>query len=155
MDLTETVKALRKIYFWQLIPAVILLVIAYLLKYIFHLSDTSLVAGQTVTVVVTTVSGVVGIAFPIFYRSYFVYKIRDKKKISADTFFTFERTLLTLALLTPYFLLIAILMNMNQTALMLITLFSLYVAYYYFPSGKKVIFEMKMFRIKPIKNTEE
>jgi hypothetical protein len=112
-------------------------------------------SGKTAMIIVTTLSGVMGIAVPIFYRSYFVYKVRDKKQVTADAFLSFERVLLTTALLSPYFLAIAVLMNMNQTALMLIALFSIYVAYYYFPSMKKVLFEMKIFRIKPINKQEE
>ena len=136
-------------YYWQLVPAAILLIMAYALTFIFHLADQNLSAGKTVTIIVTVLSGVIGIALPVFYRSYFVYKIKDQKKIAEDTFLNYERTQITLALLTPYFLIIAVLMTMNQTALILITLFSIYVLYYYFPSEKKVLFEMKIFRIKP------
>ncbi len=149
MNLKETAKNLQRIYYWQLVPAAILLIMAYALTFIFHLADQNLSAGKTVTIIVTVLSGVIGIALPVFYRSYFVYKIKDQKKIAEDTFLNYERTQITLALLTPYFLIIAVLMTMNQTALILITLFSIYVLYYYFPSEKKVLFEMKIFRIKP------
>ncbi len=149
MNLKDTAKTLQRIYYWQLIPAAILLVMAYALTFIFHLADQNLSASKTVTIVVTVLSGVIGIAMPVFYRSYFVYKIKDQKKIAEDAFLNYERTQITLALLTPYFLIIAVLMSMNQTALILITLFSIYVLYYYFPSEKKVHFEMKIFRIKP------
>jgi len=154
MNPHEISKILQKTYFFQLITAVVLVAIAYSLKYYFKLTDTGMVAGQTTMIIVTTLSGVMGIAFPIFYRSYFVYKIRNKKQISTDTFIGFERTLLSIALLTPYFLVISVLMNMNQTANTLIALFSLYAAYYFFPTEKKVLFEMKIFRIKPIKKKE-
>ncbi len=149
MNLKETTKALQKIYFLQLIPALVLLITAYLFQLFFPLHPNSPAAGKTVSVIITTLAGVMGIALPVFYRSYFVYKIKDQKQISNERFMVFERTLLTLALITPYFLTIAILMNMNQTVLMLITLFSIYVIYYFYPSEKKVRFEMKIFRIKP------
>ncbi len=151
MDPKEISKTLGKVYYRQLIPAAMLTVLAWSLKYLFHFAANDTTAGLAVTITVTTIAGVIGIALPIFYRSYFVYKIKDKKQISADTFLTFERTLITLALLPPYFLVVAMLMNMNQTALMLITLFSIYSAYYYFPSEKKMLFEMKIFRIRPQK----
>ncbi len=154
MDARETSKILKKIYFWQLISSVFLVVVAYLVTYFFHLSDKSIVPGQTVSVVVTTLSGVMGIAIPIFYRSFFVYRLKGKKQISRDAFVSFEQTLISIALTAPYFLVISILMNMNQTSNMLIAIFSLYAIYYYFPSEKKVLFEMKLFRIKPIKKQE-
>ena len=155
MDPKEVSKTLSRTYFWQLIPAAVLLVLAWSLKYLFHLTTAGNTAGLSVTIVVTTVAGVIGIALPVFYRSYFVYKVKDKKQISNDAFLTFERTLITLALLPPYFLVVAMLMNMNQTALILITLFSIYGAYYYFPGEKKILFEMKIFRIKPVKRPKQ
>ncbi len=154
MNAKETSKFLQKIYFWQLLPAVVFIAIAYLLRYYFKLSDTESVPSLTVSVVVTTLAGVAGIAAPVFFRSYFVYKNRDKKQILPDDFLSFERLLLTTALMSPYFLIISILINMNETANMLIALFALYAVYYYFPTEKKVRFEMKIFRIKPT-NSEE
>ncbi len=108
--------------------------------------------GLAISVVITTLAGIAGIAAPIFYRSYFVYRNRDKKEIMPDDFLSFERVLLTTALLSPYFLVISVLINMNETANMLIALFALYALYYYFPTEKKVRFEMKIFRIKPTKH---
>ncbi len=101
-----------------------------------------------VSLIVISLAGIFGIALPIFYRSYFVYKIRDKKQIQPDAFIRFERVLLSTALLTPYFLIVSLLINMTEPANLLIALFALYAAYYYYPSGKKVRFEMKIFRIK-------
>jgi len=154
MDARETSKILKKIYFWQLISAVFLVVVAYVVTFYFHLSDKSVAPGLTVSIVVTTLSGVMGIAIPIFYRSFFVYRLKGKKQISRDAFVNFEQALMSIALTAPYFLVISILSNMNQTANMLIAIFSLYAIYYYFPSEKKVLFEMKLFRIKPIKKQE-
>ncbi len=154
MNTKETSKFLQKIYFWQLLPAIILIAIAYLLKYYFKLSDTESAPGLTVSVVITTLAGIAGIAAPVFFRSYFVYKNRDKKQILPDDFLSFERLLLTTALMSPYFLVISILINMNETANMLIALFALYAVYYYFPTEKKVRFEMKIFRIKPTNSQE-
>lgn len=148
MDPATTSKFLRKIYFWQLLPAITLIAVAYLLKYYFKLSDTEPVPSLLVSVVITTLAGVVSVAAPIFYRSYFVYKNRDKKKILPDDFLGFERVLLTTALMSPYFLVISVLINMNETANMLITIFALYALYYYFPTEKKMRFEMRIFRIK-------
>lgn len=149
MDPATTSKFLIKIYFRQLLPAIILIAVAYLLKYYFKLSETEPVPSLLVSVVITTLAGVVGIAAPIFFRSYFVYKNRDKKKILPDDFLGFERVLLTTALISPYFLVISVLINMNETANMLITIFALYALYYYFPTEKKIRFEMRIFRIKP------
>lgn len=148
MDPSETAKTLKKVYFRQLIPAIILLALAFLFKYHFKLTNTTVVPGQTTSIIVTTLAGIMGIALPVFYRSYFVYKIRNRKQILPDTFITFERVLSGTALLAPYFLIISVIMNMPETADILITLFAIYGGYYYYPSEKRVIFEMKIFRMK-------
>ncbi len=154
MDPIKTSKILKKTYFRQLFSSVILVGIAYLIKYHFKLSNSEQIPTKTVSVVVISLAGIFGIALPIFYRSYFVYKIRDQKQILPDTFIRFERVLLSTALLTPYFLVVSLLINMTEAANPLIALFAIYAAYYYYPSGKKVRFEMKIFRIKPDKKEE-
>ncbi len=150
MDAKKTSQFLQKIYFFQLITAVLLVGFAYALKYGFGLVN-KMSPGITVSVVVTTLAGITAIALPVFYRSYFVFKNKDKKQISPDDFMAFERLLITMALLSPYFLIVAVLINMNETANMLIALFSIYAMYYFFPTEKKMLFEMRIFRIKPTK----
>ncbi len=149
MDPVKTSKILKRTYFRQLFFSIVLVGIAYLLKYHFKLSSSAQLPTKTVSMVVIALAGIFGIALPVFYRSYFVYKIRDQKQIQPDAFIRFERVLLSTALLTPYFLVISLLINMSEPANILIALFALYAAYYYYPSAKKVRFEMKIFRIKP------
>lgn len=149
MDPIKTSKILKKTYFRQLFFSVFLVGMAFLLKYHFKLSSGAQLPTKTVSMIVIALAGIFGIALPVFYRSYFVYKIRDQKKINPDAFIRFERVLLSTALLTPYFLVVSLLINMSESANILIALFTLYAAYYYYPSGKKVRFEMKIFRIKP------
>ncbi len=149
MDAKEISKFLQKIYFFQLITAVVLIGFAYILKYRFGWVNNNITPGIAVSVLITTLSGIAAIALPVFYRSYFVYKNKDKKQISSDDFLAFERLLVTIALMSPYFLIIAVLINMNETANMLIALFSIYAIYYFFPTEKKMLFEMRIFRIKP------
>jgi len=149
MDPIKTSKILKKTYFRQLFFSVFLVGMAFLLKYYFKLSSGAQLPTKTVSLIVIALAGIFGIALPVFYRSYFVYKIRNQKEINPDTFIRFERVLLSTALLTPYFLVVSLLINMAQSANILIALFTLYAAYYYYPSGKKVRFEMKIFRIKP------
>lgn len=149
MDTIKTSKILKKTYFLQLLSSVVLVGIAYFLKYHFELSKGGQIPTKTVSLVVISLAGIFGIALPVFYRSYFVYKIRNQKQIDPDAFIRFERILLTTALLTPYFLVVSLLINMAESANILIAIFSLYAAYYYYPSTKKVRFEMKIFRIKP------
>jgi len=142
-------KVLQKKYFMQIVFAAILIIGADTFKTLLNLNDTSV--DQTFMIVIATLAGMTAFAAPVFYRSYFIHKIKDKKKITLEQFIIFERKLISIALMTPYFIIVSILLNLNQTTNILITLFALYAAYFYFPSEKKVRFEMKVFRIKPIK----
>ena len=154
MDSSDFSKTLKRVYFLELLPAIVLIGIVYLLKNYTKLLTAIPVAGNFVSALVLILSIVVGIAFPVFYRSYFVYKIRDQKRITTETFINFEKVLIFAALTTPYFLFISLLINMKQTANLFITMLLIYAVYYYFPSEKKMRFEMKIFRIKPLKNEE-
>lgn len=154
MDSSDFSKTLKRIYFLELLPAIVLIGIVYLLKNYTKLLTAVPIAGHFVSALVLILSIVVGIALPVFYRSYFVYKIRDQKRITTETFINFEKVLILAALTTPYFLFISLLINMKQTANLVITMLFIYAVYYYFPSKKKMRFEMKIFRIKPLKNEE-
>ncbi|UBM61995.1 hypothetical protein LA303_11365 [Candidatus Sulfidibacterium hydrothermale] len=149
MDVPKTVKVLKNSYFTQLIPAIILLGLTFFMRYEMNLFVNARTSSLTVQVLIITLAGLMAVAFPVFYRSFFAYKVRNKKQISPDAFLSFERTLVTAALLTPYFLIVSVVLNMPQTVLILITLFALYGAYFFYPSQKRIIFDMKTFRIKP------
>jgi len=144
----QTVSAsLRKVYSTQLLIAVVLAGMAYLLNYFSLTAFTLNVSEKTVSVVLASFAGAFAIALPVFYRSYFIYGLKNKKQISNERFMNFEKKILNIALTAPYFLVFSLLMNLSENTNILITLFSLYAAYYYFPSDKKVKFEMKLFRI--------
>lgn len=154
MDPVKISKAFKIIYFRQLIPAVILVGILYPLKYYFKLFQTMYVAGNSISNIIIIVAVVIGLALPIFYRSYFVYKVRDQKQINTEAFIRFEKKLLILSLVTPYFLALSLALNLKETANLVITMLALYTAYYYYPSEKKMAFEMKIFRIKTSQKEE-
>ena len=139
---------LKKVYFKQLFIAAMLILAAYLLNYFVITGFTLNISEKTVSIVIASLAGIFGVALPVFYRSYFVYGLKNQKEISNDLFLGFEKKILNIALTAPYFLVFSLLLNLPETTHILITLFSLYAAYYYFPSVKKAKFEMKMFRIK-------
>ncbi len=141
-------ETLKKVYLKQLFIAAALILLAYLLNYFFETSFSLIIYGKTVSVVISSLAGIFGIALPIFYRSYFVYSLKKKKQVSNELFMSFEKNILNIALSAPYFLIFSLLMNLPETTHILITLFSLYAVYFYFPSAKKIRFELKIFRIK-------
>jgi len=149
MEISETVKVLKRSYFAQLIPAGLLLILVFITKPYVKFPHAAQTTGLTTSIVLAILSGITSIALPVFYRSYFVYRVRHQKQISRDDFLLFERTLSRSALLSSYFLVVSIVLNLPQTANILITLFALYGAYFFYPSEKRIRFDMKIFRINP------
>jgi len=145
-------KNLCKIYYQIVIGYLLLIFIIYLLKDVLELVKINLQQSTLLMQTLVAFSAIVGIGLPIFYRTWFVNKIRQQKNLALNQFIDFEKKLLLLALLTPFFLILGLLLNFNQKALILLTIFSLYALYYYYPSVKKMRFEMQLFRIKTPKN---
>ncbi len=147
MNEHEISKILKKVYFRWLIPAIFLTGLVYLLKFTFGWQNW-LINENIVSDIIITLAVIIGVAIPIIYRIYFVFRNRDKKKITVARFIGFEKILIVISLLTPYFLVLSIGIGLKNTANIVITLLALYSIYFYFPSERKIQFEMKIFRIK-------
>lgn len=154
MNAKEISKNLKQLYFIQLVPAVILIVILYFFGGYLKGQGTMPVRGNLFNDIMVALAAVIGVAFPMFYRSFFVFKVRDKREITTDVFIRFEKVLMIFSLITPYFLVLSIAFDMKNKANIFITILALYAVYYYFPSVRKMKFEMKIFRIKENPDTE-
>ncbi len=148
-------KQLKKTYFIQLTPAIVLIGLLYFLGSQFKWQGALPGQGNLINYILIALAAVIGIAFPVFFRSFFVYKIRDKKEISEEIFIRFEKILVTFSLITPYILALSLVYDMNNRANIIITILALYSAYYYYPSVRKMKFEMKVFRIHENSGKEE
>lgn len=149
MNAKEISKHLKRIYFIQLIPAVVLIGLLYFFSDYLKWQGAFPVQGKLFNDILVALTAFVGVAFPMFYRSYFVFRVRDKKEISMDVFVSFEKALMVFSLITPYFLVLSIAFDLKNKVNIFITILALYAAYYYFPSVRKMRFEMKIFRLTP------
>jgi len=146
-------KKLSKIYVRIISVYLVIIFIIYLLKDVLELVKINPQPSILLMQIFVAFSAIVGIGLPIFYRTWFVNKIRHQKKLALNQFIGFEKKLLLMALITPLFLILGLFLNFNQKALILLTIFSLYALYYYYPSIKKMRFEMQLFRIKTTKDS--
>ena len=144
---------LKKIYYRLVLLAFFLVAGIYLIKYFMWPSAAVVTHSKIWAITIASLAGVFGLALPIFYRTYFIYKLKNEKRISPQLFLKFEKNILYIALATPYFLILSLGLNLPERSHILIMLFSLYALYYYYPSAKKVAFEMKIFRIKSQETT--
>ena len=140
-------KELVNIYIKTITPAVILILFVYILKYLNILSD-SLLAPKWYSVTLFVLGASFSLAFPVFYRTLFVNKNQKSKSINVNEFVKFEKYLIRIALTVPYLLALAVPFQMPGFYIGGLILFTIYSAYYYYPSEKRTVFEMKLFRIK-------
>jgi len=138
---------LKRTYFKLLFPLLLLLVLIYLGQYLGIINRRELELNRIVSVAILVLTALFSLALPIFYRTFFVNKIKDRKSITGHEFLKFEKELIIIAMIAPYFVLITVLLNLPGFYYGAVVIISLYAVYYYFPSEKRIKFEKKLFRI--------
>jgi hypothetical protein len=139
---------LRKTYFALLIPVVVGLILIYLAKTykllaLNHIAFLNLIAALTFVLAV-----VFAIGLPVFIRSLFAHKMRDRTHISREELIKFERTLIYISLVTPYLTLTGYLLEFPRFYFAGTVLTALYALYYYYPSEKRIQFDRRIFRVQ-------
>lgn len=137
---------LLKFYLRLLIPALTLFLFAELVRLLGKIHISLPFSNQMIFSSIFVLAVLFSLAIPIFYRTLFVYKIRAKQAISFDDYVGHEKKLMGIALITPYFLSIALLFRFSRFYFASIILLAMYSAYYYYPSSKRILFERKLFR---------
>ncbi|MCP4356366.1 MAG: hypothetical protein GY793_12250 [Proteobacteria bacterium] len=140
-------KNLKNLYLLILVPVITLFIVFGVLKE-FNLITIKLSLPVFIYPVIFILSAISSIAGPIFLRTYFANNMRNSKSVERDIFFKFEKRLLFLSSITPYFALISIVFEFPKFYSGFTVMFSLYAVYYYFPSKKRIDFDKKIFRVK-------
>jgi len=118
----------------------------YFIKIYFNISKPE--TSKTVSVILFSLSVLFAIALPIFFKLKFINKVKNLNSISLNDFYKFEKAIMKIALLTPYFIILSLVLNLKEFYFTGIILMSIYACYYYFPSEKRMKFEKTIFRIK-------
>ena len=142
------VDELKRTYFTLLIPAIVGFIGISVAKK-FDLVEFGQITFQEIFApLVFILSVVFAIAWPIFFRTLFAHKIRQKKSISEADLIKFERSFLYIVLVTPYLMLTAYLFEFPRFYLAGTVLMTLYAVYYYYPSKKRIQFERRIFKVR-------
>jgi Ca2+/Na+ antiporter len=142
------VNDIRRTYFILLTPAIAGFIVISIVKKL-NLLEVGQIAFQEIFApLVFVLSVVFAIAWPIFFRTLFAHKMRQKKRVSEVDLIKFERNFLFIALVTPYLTLIAYLFEFPRFYLAGTVLMALYAVYYYYPSKKRIQFERRIFKVK-------
>ena len=139
---------LRKTYFTLLVPPVLGLILIYLAKTLKPLSISHFESLKFLAPFIFVASVASAIGLPIFFRTLFAHKMRGEKSVSQPDLIKFERHLMYIALATPYLILPAYLFDIPRFYFGGTVLMSLYAAYYYYPSERRIEFERRVFRVK-------
>ena len=90
---------------------------------------------------------ILAVALPLLYRIQFVRTVKGSQSVDPDLFLPFQQGLMSLALLASYTAAAGYMAGVSTFHFSGAFLASLYGAYYYFPSGRRVAQEMRLFRV--------
>jgi hypothetical protein len=138
---------LRQIYFNLIIPLPVIIALIYIGQVTGILSQGGFQSSRIVSVTVLVLVSAFSLGMPVLYRTIFVTKIKNRKSITIKEFLKFEKNLLLIVLVSPYFTIIALLINLPKFFFVAVILIAIYAVYYYYPSDKRIKFEKKLFRI--------
>jgi hypothetical protein len=143
-------KELKRSYFSLMIPAVLALAVVAAIKSfnLFPHTPTYPSGALVFLAPLVFVSAVFfAVGLPVFLRSLFAHRMRERSTVAESDWLRFERTLIRLSLVTPYLVLPAYLFEFPRFYFAGTTLMALYAVYYFYPSGRRVQFERRMFRV--------
>ncbi|HGY12352.1 MAG TPA: hypothetical protein ENK36_08330 [Desulfobacterales bacterium] len=139
---------LKKQYIIIVLPAISLFLAFGLARQLNFIRPGQFVISSVLHSVLFVLSAITAIAGPLFLRTLFAHSMREKTQVPAKEFLSFQKKILWISLITPYFAFAAVLCDFPRFYATAIVLMALYAVYYYFPSQKRIDFDRKIFRVK-------
>jgi hypothetical protein len=139
---------LKRTYLALLIPAVLAVFLAYAARTTGLIPVNRNISLSIIAPCVFVLSVAFAVALPIFVRSLFAHRMRNQKTVPEAVLIKFERKVIFVSLLTPYLILPAYLLDFPNFYFTATVLMALYAVYYFYPSVKRIQFEMRLFRVK-------
>ncbi len=137
-------RSLQRIYLFWVIPAMLLALGA---KAAAYLGLTRPALPPWIYGTVFVLSAATAIAGPILIRAGFAQAHRTQTTVASNAFYRFQKRLLYIALITPYWAAAALMFQFPRFHATGIMLFALYAVYYYYPSDRRINFDKKLFRV--------
>ncbi|MCJ2164815.1 MULTISPECIES: hypothetical protein [unclassified Pseudodesulfovibrio] len=106
-------------------------------------SGTAAVIGPIVFIAAI----ILAVALPLLCRVGFVRKVEGQKNVESAPFLDFQLTLMSIALTAPFAAAAGYIAGVANFHFAGAFLASLYAAYYYYPSEKRIHQEMRLFRV--------
>ncbi|WP_299977354.1 hypothetical protein [Desulfobacula sp.] len=139
---------LKRQFIIIIIPAVCLFLAFGLARELNFIKPGLFVIPSVLHSLLFILSAITAIAGPLFFRTLFAHSMRKQSQVTAKEFLSFQRKILWISQVTPYFAFVAVLCDFPRFFAAAIVLMALYAVYYYFPSQKRIDFDRKIFRVK-------
>ncbi|MCD4721982.1 MAG: hypothetical protein K8S13_19285 [Desulfobacula sp.] len=139
---------LKRQYVLIILPAVGLFLAFGLARALNFIRPGQFIIPSVLHSILFILSAVTAIAGPLFFRTLFAHSMRKQKQVPAKEFLSFQRKILWISQITPYYAFAAVLCDFPRFYAAAIVLMALYAVYYYFPSRKRINFDRKIFRVK-------
>lgn len=139
---------LKNVYVLLLVPPVLGTALICVLDRIMLLPFELKEAQPFISTAIFTLAALCAVGLPIFYRAYFAHTVRLQKAVSRDRFVSFERNLILIALLAPYWGVLALGWKLPRFYLTGTLLMGLYAVYYFYPSRKRLRYDTRIFRVR-------
>jgi len=149
MNSRELIKLFQKCYWLTLAPALIALCVLGL-NQVFGTPYISQQASRPTTMFILVLTGGLAILLPLWQRILFCRKQTGKSGTDLGVFIRFEKRFMVSGLLAAYMIPLGYFCRLPQVPLFWMIIFSLYAVYYYFPSGKRITMECKIFKVQGV-----
>lgn len=140
------IKSLKRTYFGIALPPFVGFTLTGILDSTVPAETSRMAVPGPTAAVLLMLAATASIAFPIYYRSWFSYRNRRKKQIKEKKLLRFERILISVTMLTPYLAFLSHLLRLSRFHTTAIILMSLYAAYYFYPSTRRINLDRVIFR---------
>jgi len=143
-------KELQK-YFRRLMYPIVLLLFLSAGIYLIYIPDwtpSNLLRPLSITLFI--LSALNALVFPLLYRLRMIHQFRAKQKVTRIEFISFQKHSIQISLSTFYILILSLLAGVPQLVYLGIFMLALYSAYFYFPSQKRIDFEIRLFRVEEL-----
>jgi len=139
---------LKRQYIIIILPVLGLFLVFGLAKQLNFITSGQFAIASVLHSMVFVLSAITAIAAPLFLRTFFAHSMRKQHQVPAKEFLSFQKKILWISQVTPYFAFTAVLCDFPRFFAAAIVLMALYAVYYYFPSKKRIDFDQKIFRVK-------
>lgn len=140
-------KKLVNLYLKIVIPALILVVLLYVLSEL-GMNLQIIDGGRITSFVFIFIVLMFAFVIPLWYRITFINKWKELSEDKKDDrkIIKFEKKYMSISLLAPYATILSYLMGVDTIPKIIIIILSFYSVYYYYPSVRRINLEKAIFR---------